>query len=123
VLREVPEYRDAEPLGAGLKIFSGSKKRRAGRVFVDMTGGTSGSEKSYEKIANTSDIGTIVGMHIPEKHREEAEKHHINVVIAGHMASDTLGMNLLIDGVEKITKAKLAVIECSGFRRYRHDKR
>jgi hypothetical protein len=29
----------------GLKVFAGDKKRRAGRVFVDMTGGTSGSEK------------------------------------------------------------------------------
>lgn len=123
VLREIPEYRDAEPMGMGLKVFSGSRKRRAGRVFVDMTGGTSGSEKAFEKIANTSDIGTIVAMHIPEKHREEAERHHINVVIAGHVASDTLGMNLLIDAVEKASKATLAVTECSGFRRYRHNRR
>jgi hypothetical protein len=123
LLRDIPEYRDAEPMGMGLKVFAGNKKRRAGRVFVDMTGGTSGSEKSFEKIANTSDIGTIVAMHIPEKHREEAEKHHINVVIAGHVASDTLGMNLLIDAVEKASKATLAVTECSGFRRYRHNRR
>ncbi len=123
LLREIPEYRDAEPMGMGLKIFTGSRKRRVGRVFVDMTGGTSGSEKAFEKIANTSDIGTIVAMHIPEKHREEAEKHHINVVIAGHVASDTLGMNLLIDAVEKASKATLAVTGCSGFTRYRHNRR
>jgi hypothetical protein len=123
LLREIPEYRDVEPMGMGLKVFTGSRKRRAGRVFVDMTGGTSGSEKAFEKIANTSDIGTIVAMHIPEKHREEAEKHHINVVIAGHVASDTLGMNLLIDAVEKASKATLAVTECSGFKRYRHNRR
>jgi len=123
LLREIPEYRDAEPMSMGLKIFTGGRKRRAGRVFVDMTGGTSGSEKAFEKLANTSDIGTIVAMHIPEKHREEAEKHHINVVIAGHVASDTLGMNLLIDAVEKASRATLAVTECSGFKRYRHNRR
>lgn len=122
LLREIPEYREAELMGMGLKVFSGSRKRRAGRVFVDMTGGTSGSEKAFEKIASTSDIGTIVAMHIPEKHREEAEKHHINVVIAGHVASDTLGMNLLIDAVEKASKATLAVTGCSGFKRYRHNR-
>jgi hypothetical protein len=55
--------------------------------------------------------------------REEAEKHHINVVIAGHVASDTLGMNLLIDAVEKAAKSTLAVTECSGFKRYRHNRR
>ena len=26
-------------------------------------------------------------MHIPEEHRKLAEKHHLNVVITGHMAS------------------------------------
>ncbi len=119
VLRSIPEYEEAERDSMGLKIVAGSAKRAAGRVFVDMTGGTSGSEKAFETLANTSDIGTIVGMHIPEKHREEAEKHHISVVIAGHMASDTLGMNLLIDGVEKAGKTKLSVIECSGFRRHK----
>jgi len=36
-----------------------------------------------------------------EEHRKEAEKHHINVVIAGHMASDSLGMNILLDELEK----------------------
>jgi hypothetical protein len=59
-------------------------------------------------------------MHIPEKHLEEANKHHINVVIAGHIASDTLGMNLLLDAAEKAGQKKFSVIECSGFRRYEH---
>ncbi len=120
VLRDIPEYAEAEKLGAGLKVFVGSKERRTGKVLVDMTGGTGGSHKAFEKLANTSDIGTIVGMHISEKNREQAEKHHINVVIAGHIASDTLGMNLLLDGVEKAARRKFDLIECSGFRRYRH---
>jgi hypothetical protein len=120
LLRKIPEYAEAEKYGMGLKIVAGGKDRSAGRVFVDMTGGTSGSEMALEKLANTTDVGTIVGMHIPEKHREEAEKHHISVVIAGHMASDTLGMNLLLDGIEKAAKSKLTVIGCSGFRRYKH---
>jgi putative NIF3 family GTP cyclohydrolase 1 type 2 len=120
VLREIPEYAEAEVAGSGLKVVAGSEKRRSGRVFVDMTGGTSGSEKTFERLANTSDIGTMVVMHIPEKHLEEANKHHINVVIAGHMASDTLGMNLLLDAVEKAGQKKFSVIECSGFTRYEH---
>jgi len=120
VLRDIPEYAEAEKLGAGLRVFTGSEERRTGKVLVDMTGGTGGSHKAFEKLANTSDIGTIVGMHISEKNREQAEKNHINVVIAGHIASDTLGMNLLLDGVEKAAKRKFDLIECSGFRRYRH---
>jgi len=46
-------------------------------------------------------IGTIIGMHMSEEHRKEAEKAHINVVIAGHMASDSLGLNLFLDELEK----------------------
>ena len=46
-------------------------------------------------------IGTVVGMHMSEEHRREAEKNHINVVIAGHMASDSLGMNLFLDKLEE----------------------
>ena len=120
VLRGIPEYAEAEKQGMALKIFSGSKERRAGRVCVDMTGGTSGAKDTFEKLAARSDIGTMVAMHLPEKQRAEAERYHISVVIAGHMASDSLGMNLLLDGVEKLTNQKLAVTGCSGFRRYEH---
>jgi hypothetical protein len=39
------------------------------------------------------------------------------VVIAGHISSDTLGLNLLLDEIEK--EEKLKIINCSGFRRIR----
>ncbi|MBD3349482.1 MAG: NGG1p interacting factor NIF3 [Candidatus Eisenbacteria bacterium] len=120
LLRGIPEYAAAERHGMALKVITGARKRRAGRIYVDMTGGTSGAENTFEQLASRSDIGTMVAMHLPEKHREQAKKHHISVVIAGHMASDSLGMNLLLDGIEKLTSQELEVIGCSGFRRYEH---
>jgi hypothetical protein len=42
-------------------------------------------------------------------------------VIAGHISSDTLGLNLLLDRVEKASGEKLEVINCSGFRRISRD--
>jgi hypothetical protein len=54
-------------------------------------------------------------MHISEEHRKEAEKYHLNVVIAGHISSDNLGMNLLLDAVTKETGMQL--LACSGFSR------
>ena len=119
ILKRIPEYKESSKNNAGPKVIIGKKERSAGRVFVDMTGGTEGSEKIFEKLS-TAGIGTIVGMHISEKHYKEAEKHHINVIVAGHMASDTLGVNLLLDEIEK--KGRLTIISCSGFRRYRHKK-
>jgi hypothetical protein len=114
LLHSLPEYSDARRIGAGPTIFLGGKDRRAGKVLVDMTGGTSGSKEVFQKIANTN-VGTIVGMHMGDDHRKEAEKHHLNVVIAGHMASDSVGMNILLDGA---AGDDLDIVACSGFVRY-----
>jgi hypothetical protein len=51
-------------------------------------------------------------MHVPESHIEEARKNHINIIISGHMASDSLGINLFADKVEQ---NGVEIIPCSGF--------
>lgn len=109
-LKSIPEYAEAVKIGAGPTIVVGSKDRRAGKIFVDMTGGTSGSEDAYAKLS-TAGVGTLIVMHIGEKHRKEAEKNHINVIIAGHLASDSLGMNLIID---HIAREGVEILPCSG---------
>ncbi len=114
ILKGVPEFKYAVSLQAGPQIICGSKERRAGKVFVDMTGGTSGSENSYEKLAQAG-VGTIVGMHMSDKHRKEAEKNHLNVIIAGHIASDSLGMNLFLDRLEA---GGVSIIPCGGMYRF-----
>jgi putative NIF3 family GTP cyclohydrolase 1 type 2 len=115
ILKEIPEYREAAKNNTGPKILLGSKDRSTGKIFVDMTGGTEGAKDIFESLA-TSGVNTIVGMHLSEEHRKEAEKRHLNVVIAGHISSDNLGMNLILDDVEK--KGKVKIIPCSGFRRF-----
>lgn len=114
LLLEIPEYREAEKNNAGPKILIGSKERKAGKIFVDMTGGTEGSKDIFHSMA-LSGINTVVAMHLSEEHRKEAEKNHINVIIAGHIASDTLGLNLLLDKV--IEGEDIKILECSGFKR------
>jgi len=114
ILRKIPEYQEGIRNHNGPNILLGSEKRRAGKIFVDMTGGTGGSKEAFEKIART-EVGTIVGMHIGEEHRAEAEKNHLNVIIAGHISSDTIGVNLFLDELER--EEKLDIIACSGFRR------
>jgi hypothetical protein len=53
-------------------------------------------------------------MHIGEDHRKEAKKNHINMVIAGHISSDNLGVNLMLDHV---LDNDIEVVAASGFRR------
>lgn len=110
LLLEIPEYIEARRLKAGPVIIAGNGKRRAGKIFVKFSGGTATSEKAYEQLARAG-VGTIIGMHMPEKHRTAARENHINVIIAGHMASDSLGMNLLLDEIEP---RGVEIIPCSG---------
>ena len=114
LLKGIPEYAEAVKYNAGPTIVLGSKEKRAGKIMVDMTGGTGGSEDAYAKLAQAG-VGTLLVMHINEKHRKEAEKNHINVIVAGHMASDSLGMNLFLDELEA---RGVEVVPCAGLLRF-----
>lgn len=119
MLKEIPEFKAAMQFNAGPKIFVGSPEAFSGKITVtEFTGGTSGSKEIYEKMAQAG-IGTVIGMHMGEEHRKEAEKYHLNVIIAGHMASDSLGLNLFLDELE--TKG-LEIIPLSGLIRIKRKK-
>jgi len=115
ILKEIPEYKEAMKIGVGPKIFVGNPDNRCGKIAMsEITGGTEGSPKLYEKMADAG-IGTIVGMHISEDHKKEAEAAHVNIVIAGHISSDSLGVNLFMDELEK---QGIEIVPCSGFTRF-----
>ena len=82
-----------------------------------MTGGTEGPLKAIEKLADGG-VGTMICMHMSQELRDEADKHHIHVVIAGHMASDSVGINLLMDELER---NGVRVVPTSGLIRVRRD--
>ena len=114
ILKNIPEYKKMAKMQIPSKIVSGSENNKCGKVYVDMTGGTEGSKDVFEKFAN-SGVSTLVCMHISENHLDNAKKANLNIVIAGHISSDNLGLNLLFDELEK--EEKLDFIEISGFER------
>ena len=116
ILKEIPEYKFASTNNVGPKIILGSISRKAGTIFVDMTGGTEGAKDIFESLTN-SGVNTLVAMHISEEHLKEAEKSHLNIIVAGHISSDNLGLNLLFDAISK--DDPFEILECSGFRRFR----
>lgn len=109
-IMELPEYQEATRRKAGPVIAVGSEKNRAGKVIVDFTGGTEGAKEMYEHLARAG-VGTIVGMHVDEEHRKELKKHHMNLIIAGHMVSDSVGANLFFD---ELAGKGIDIIPCSG---------
>ena len=114
VLCEVEEYQKAIERGVGPAILVGSPDNRCGKIAItEMTGGTEGSPKLYERMAQAG-IGTVIAMHQSDEHKKEAEAAHINVINVGHMSSDSIGMNLILDELEK---QGIEIVPCGGFTR------
>ena len=109
-LMGIEEFQRATKFNSAPKVVVGNKSARCGKVIFKMTGGTSGPKEIYEALAHAG-VGTVVGMHFPESHIEEARKHHINMVVSGHMASDSLGVNMIADEWQR---KGIEVLPCSG---------
>jgi putative NIF3 family GTP cyclohydrolase 1 type 2 len=116
LLLQVPEYKIAAKINAGPKIILGSPRRPVGKVFFEMTGGTEGSKDAFDKLYKAG-VRTLVSMHLSEEHFKKVFDANLNVVIAGHISSDTLGLNLLLDKLERKFKEDFQVVNCSGFTR------
>ena len=117
LLRSIPEYELAAKTNNPAMIVSGCADRSAGKVFVDMTGGT-GGPKEYYKLLSEAGVGTVLCMHAGKDTIEVSREAHISVVIAGHMPSDSLGINLFLDQVEA---AGVEVLCCSGLTRFKRN--
>lgn len=115
LLNKEPEYKESAKNNCAPRLLNGSPENRAGKVLVEMTGGTEGSRDVYRSLAQAG-VSTIVCMHLSEGHLKKAKEARLNVVNAGHIASDNLGLNLLLDSVLK--NKKVDIIEVSGFRRF-----
>lgn len=120
ILLAQPEYRQARKNFAGPRIILGNPKREAGKILVEMTGGTEGPQLVYDRLYKVG-VRTLVSMHLSEEHFKKVKDANLNVVIAGHISSDTLGLNLLLDRVEKEARQILPTVNCSGFIRFRRD--
>lgn len=110
---EIPEYLYYAKKGNPPIIVSGGGSSRPGRLVAsEFTGGTNGPEEFMASQAHAG-VGTILTMHVTEKALDEAKKHHINIIQCSHMASDAIGMNLMLDEFAKL-EPKLRVVEISG---------
>ncbi len=100
LLSEIPEFDMAMRDNSNPEVYVGERGRRAGKIMVKMAGGVALPKEAYDGLSKAG-VGTVVCMHLPESHIEEARKAHINIVVSGHVASDSLGLNLMMDRLEK----------------------
>jgi putative NIF3 family GTP cyclohydrolase 1 type 2 len=96
-LNEFAEYRKT-PAGPVARVGGGDDY--CGRIFVTMAGGTGGGISVYKAYFEAG-IGTLVVMHAKEDVIKAVKEQNIgNIVVAGHMASDSIGMNQLLYELE-----------------------
>ncbi len=107
-LNKIPEYSNSicKPV-----IRVGSEEDYAGKIAVLMAGGTSGGADVYKAYFEAG-VGTVVCMHMPDDVITEVEKQNIgNVIVAGHMPSDSVGLNIFI---KKLESLDIEVIKMAG---------
>jgi len=118
LLYEIPEYKYDSRYGAGPRILLGKPKYKTGKVMVEMTGGTEGSKEIFDWLYDAG-VRTLICMHLSEEHFKKIKDKNLNIIIAGHISSDTLGLNLLLDEVDP--QKRIEVVSCSGFKRISHN--
>jgi len=118
ILLDIAEYRYAANSLCGPRIILGNPGRPCGKIFVEMTGGAHGPEGIYSHLYRAG-VRTVVSMHLSEEHFKKVIDADMNVVIAGHISSDTLGLNLILDNISRHEDFDIKAL--SGFTPYQTD--
>ncbi len=97
-LEELTEFKNAQ---TKIKIGLGKPDNPAGKVVVSHGAGTNGGyevAKTYFKYG----IDTVVYIHVSPRDLEKLKADNIgNLIVTGHIASDSVGINPLIHELEK----------------------
>ena len=111
-LDKLPEFKNAE---TEIKIRLGEASNNAGKVVVSHGAGTNGGyeiAKTYFKHG----IDTLIYIHISPSDLEKLEVDGKgNLIITGHIASDSVGINPFIEELEKrdVNVTRLGIVPSS----------
>jgi hypothetical protein len=115
-LLDIPELRFYAEHGVRPLLINCSQQSHTGRIApTGITGGTDGPEIFVKEQADAG-IGTILVMHASDAYKKAAEKYRVNIIQLSHYAADDLGVNLLLDLLQK-EDPSLEVFEGCGFKR------
>jgi hypothetical protein len=97
----IREFKEA-PDGQRPEIWVGSPESLAGKAIVEFAGGLA-AELDEMKAYIDAGVGTFVCMHLKSDIAKALrEDNRCNVIVTGHMASDSIGMNVILDHLETL---------------------
>jgi hypothetical protein len=108
-LQNLPEFKKAQ---TAIRIRLGKASKKAGKVVVSHAAGTNGG---YE-VAKTffkHGVGTLIYIHISSADLERLRADNMeNLVITGHISSDSVGINPFLQTLEKrgISVTRIGVV-------------
>jgi hypothetical protein len=115
-LYALPEVQGAAlAAGAGPRVMSGDDDWPAGRIMFKFGGGRILPPDAYTLLGEAG-VNTVVQIGCTPAHARVAQEAGVAIIRVPHAAADNLGINLLLDDVER-THGRLEVVPCNGFER------
>jgi hypothetical protein len=114
---KIPECKMASEKGDEPFLVGNLGSKAIGKYFVDMTGGVDPPDEIFKLLKKTG-IDTIIGMHYNSDNISSIMKSRLSAIICGHMACDSIGMNIFCDLLEK---EGVNIISGPGFYRYKRN--
>ncbi len=113
LFREIPESKDSSRKGVPPKVLVGDRDGSLGdRIYYCLTGGWNPSTAGFQKLADAG-VGTVVMVLAGEDHKKIARENQMSIVRFPHYATDSLGLNLLLD--DMIEESPMEIVQCSNF--------
>ncbi|MGM0365954.1 MAG: hypothetical protein ACQEP5_05405 [Actinomycetota bacterium] len=112
IIKKIPECRLSSEDGVE-PYLAGRGGKPLGSYMVDMTGGLDPPSEIFSYLKKVK-VDTIVGMHYSMDNIKAIEGCGLSAIICGHIASDSIGLNLFCDRLEELG---LSVVGGSGLYR------
>jgi len=96
------EYPEMEAAMTRPETWIGDPAKPLGRYVVAMAGGTNGGHPVFREYFKAG-VDTVLAMHIAEDDLQRLSREapeNANLVVTGHMATDSIGINRVIAGLE-----------------------
>ena len=116
-LMAIPEVQSAARIGAEPRVMTGEEKWPAGRMLLKFGGGYGLPPNAFTLLGKAG-VNTVVQIGCLPAQARAAQEAGVAIVRVAHAACDNIGINLLLDEVER-RHGPLNVIPCNYFERIR----